>query len=458
MTAIVVPIKHLRVMYAAHGEYWHLGTLSQVDTVHTRDLLFSYTEQAKKWGGTHGVEMSALHAPIANTAAQAYRGPAHFQGLPGFIADALPDGWGMLLMDRALRRLGRDPRQISVLERLAIVGSYAIGGLAFEPADEAGEPVEHALTLLDLASDVRQVLHHEDGPSAPAQSQLLRLLMVGGSPQGARPKALLRYEPNSNTFAVDRAIGKGEAKGKSQSKTLEQTPCLGTPWLIKFPAQGEHAEVCALEELYARLARKGGIEMPVTRYFALGKNFAAFGVQRFDRVSVLNKKTLQEQRIPVQSMAAFLHADYRLPSLDYETVLQATWAKTRDVREVAKAFSRCVFNVLTHNRDDHAKNFAFVLGADMRWKLSPAFDLTFSIGPRGEHSTSVSGEGLRPCRKDLLKVASKGSLSAAQANQVIDHWLHVLGTPDQALIADLPIRTKTLLAVREQLTRVWSQI
>ena len=434
-------------MYAAHGEYWHLGTLSQLDSAYAQDLLFSYSEQAKHWGQLHGVEISAFHAPLSNTKAQVYRGPAHFQGLPGFIADALPDGWGMLLMDRALRRLGRDPRQISVLERLAMVGHHAMGGLAFEPVDEAGQAIDHALTLIDLAKDVRQVLNHEDAANAPAQSQLLRLLMVGGSPQGARPKALLRYEPTSHRFTADRAgINAAHTQGS------------GSAWLIKFPAQGEHAEVCALEELYARLARKGGIEMPASRYFQLSKNFSAFGVQRFDRNVVTTKKGTHEHRLPTQSMAAFLHADYRLPSLDYETVMQATWAKTRDVREVAKAFSRCVFNVLTHNRDDHAKNFAFILGADLRWKLSPAFDLTFSIGPRGEHSTSVAGEGMRPTRSDLLKVAAKGSINAAQANRAIDHWLDVLGTPDPALIDDLPIRQKSLLAVREQLSRVWSPI
>jgi serine/threonine-protein kinase HipA len=122
------------------------------------------------------------------------------------------------------------------------------------------------------------------------------------------------------------------------------------------------------------------------------------------------------------SMAAYLQADHRLPSLDYETILLATLQITGDQREVLKAFDRCIFNVLMHNRDDHAKNFAFRLNEQGLWKLSPAFDLTYSFGPGGEHSTSVAGYGKNITREYLLRVATKAGIAPKKANEQIDHW------------------------------------
>ncbi|MDO5623931.1 MAG: type II toxin-antitoxin system HipA family toxin [Pseudomonadota bacterium] len=427
-------VNRLRVTYTGWGERWPLGTLALAGGA----LLFEYTPEAV----ARGIEPSPLRAPLPRPGAApvAITGPRHTQGLPAFIADALPDGWGMLLMDRAFRKAGRDPRSVSVLERLAVVGESALGALAFEPADPLPEGTSGTLSLAALAREVQAVLA-DDAGDTPVQ-QLQRLLQVGGSPQGARPKALLRWQADHTRFAMSKDGAAGE------------------PWLIKFPAQGEHAEVCAVEELYARLARAGGMSMPASRHFALAGRHAAFGVRRFDRVphpapDLMN--TGEEVRVPMLSLAALLDADYRLPALDYSTVLLATARLTGDYRETLKAFGRCVFNVLTHNRDDHAKNFAYLLGADGRWRLSPAFDLTFSHGPGGEHSTSIAGEGRTPGRRELLQVAREGGVKPKDAEHVIDHWLTAL-QPAPELLADLPIRAATLRQMREALTPVWQAV
>jgi predicted RND superfamily exporter protein len=154
---------------------------------------------------------------------------------------------------------------------------------------------------------------------------------------------------------------------------------------------GEHREVCAIEELYARVARSAGIDLAPSRFFDLGAKHSAFGVERFDCV-VQDRQVI---RVPVLSMSAMLQADHRLPLLDYETILLATLRITGDQREVLKAFERCLFNVVMHNRDDHSRNFAFRLNEQDLWKLSPAFDLTYSFGPAGEHATSIAGQGER---------------------------------------------------------------
>jgi serine/threonine-protein kinase HipA len=426
-------ITKLQVWYCGWGERWLLGTLAQAGGV----LLFEYSAQAMEHAALRGLEFSPLHAQVPKAGSQhlALAGPSHFSGVPGFIADALPDGWGMLLMDRAFRKAGRNVASVSVLERLAVVGASAMGALEFEPADPLQAQALGVVALQELALETERVLA-DQREQTPAE-QLRRLMALGGSPQGARPKALLRWSSITGRYQADAA---GEDAGE--------------PWLIKFPAQGERAEVSSVEELYARLARAGGIEMPASRCIKLDAQRSAFGVRRFDRVSVGPSR---EVRVPMLSMAALLNADFRLPSLDYENVLLATARLTGDHRETVKAFERCVFNVLTHNRDDHAKNFAFTLGADDRWRLSPAFDLTFSFGPGGEHSTAVAGEGKLPGRAALLRVAKAGGVKPSDAQRVIAHWLEAL-QPRLALLNDLEIRKSTVEHMRKQMQAIWKMV
>ncbi len=410
----------LNVIYNGWGEHWPLGTLADTG----RAIFFEYSPQALE----RGLQLSPVHQPLprAGAAPMAFKGEAAFAGLPGFIADALPDGWGMLLMDRALRQAGRDPRSVSVLERLAIIGDRAMGALSFEPAEEGMVP-EETLALKALAKEIAQARSDEADEGAQTDDKLRRLLLLGGSPQGARPKVLVNYNARTGLITSGKAL-KGSAK----------------PWLIKFPAAREHREVSAIEALYARVARAGGMLMPKSHFFDLGARHSAFGVERFDRE--LQKNPVQESqtlRVPIISLSALVQADFRLPSLDYETVLLATQRITGDRREVLKAFERCVFNVLMHNRDDHSRNFAYRLDEQGLWKLSPAFDLTYSFGPGGEHSTSVAGHGQDISRAHLLQVAKLGGVDAKQAQASIDHWVDVvMGLAKH--VKELPIRKATL--------------
>ncbi len=401
-------MKKLQVIYAGWGELWTLGILADTG----QQILFEYSPQALQ----QGLELAPLRAPLAHVGA--ITGEQFFMGLPGLIADALPDGWGLLLMDRAFRKAGRQPENISPLERLAFIGDRAMGALVFEPADDVvGE--QNDLDLQQLAKDAALVLNNEDADEA-----LRHLLLLGGSPQGARPKVLVNFNPESGRINCGTNHGDGE------------------PWLIKFPARDEHRDACAIEELYARLAAHCGLEMPESRFFDLDGHYSAFGVRRFDRES--------GQRIPMQSLSAALHVDYRMPSLDYEMLLRLTRRLTGDEREVGKAFERCVFNVLTHNRDDHSRNFAFRLDRQRRWKLAPPFDLTFNEGPRGEHFTTIVGEGRAPARGHLLELARRAGINARQAEASIDRMCEgVSALPE--LAQDLPIRKNRLATLRRVL-------
>jgi serine/threonine-protein kinase HipA len=408
-------MKKLQVIYDGWGERLPLGTLADTG----RDIMFEYSPQAVD----RGLQLSPMHQPLprAGAAAVSFKGEAHSYGLPGFIADALPDGWGMLLMDRALRKLGRNPREVSMLERLAILGERSIGALSFEPSDEDILPAEK-LQLKELAKDIVALQADENSGEGKADAQLRHLMLLGGSPQGARPKVLVDFNTRTGQLSSGMPLT-GSA----------------TPWLMKFPAENEHREVCAIEELYARVARHGGMDMPRSRFFDLGTKHSAFGVERFDRV-VRDKQVL---RVPIMSMSAYLQADHRLPSLDYETILLATLRITGDQREVVKAFERCIFNVIMHNRDDHSRNFAFRMNEQGLWKLSPAFDLTYSFGPGGEHSTSVAGHGKNITRVHLLKVAQAGGLASKVAEACIGRGIDAVQSMSR-LSRDLEIKRATL--------------
>ena len=363
-------MKKLEVVFRGWGHDWLLGRLAD----NGAQLLFEYSPEALQ----RGVEFSAMQLPLRP---EAYGGFPGFQSqLPGLLADALPDGWGTLLMDKLFLKSGRDPARLSPLDRLAFIGERAMGALAFRPADEL-PPAEQDLSLLQLATAAQTVVEGEDVAALNA------LVMMGGSPQGARPKVLVRFDPDTRLVST-----------RDDTEALARA---GTPWLVKFPARGEHPEVCAVEYAYSVAARACGIAMPRTEHFSLGRAMSAFGVERFDRCGV----GVNALRVPVHSFAGALHADFRLPSLDYQTVLRATRFFTRDEVEVSRAFLRCVFNVVFHNRDDHAKNFALRMSERLMWQLSPAYDLGFSHGPRGHHQTSVMGEGLAPGRAHLLALA-----------------------------------------------------
>ena len=181
-------------------------------------------------------------------------------------------------------------------------------------------------------------------------------------------------------------------------------------------------------------------------YFDLARNLSAFGIERVDRAAGL--------RVPVHSFAGALHADFRLPSLDYQTVLRATRWFTRDEVEVARAYLRCVFNVVFNNRDDHAKNCSLRMNQRLQWQLAPAYDLTFSDGPRGHHQTSVMGESQAPGRAQLLALAKAAQVPYALALDAIDR-VAAEAQRVSSLLDDTGVRraTRTRIAAAVQRNR-----
>lgn len=320
-----------------------------------------------------------------------------FNGLHGVFADSLPDGWGHLLMDKALRlHRGWHPREITPLDRLSYMGSRAMGALTYAPEmDEVTGTI--SVDLGALAAAAVKVMSGQD------DDVLRELMLLGGSPGGARPKV-----------ALARKSGTGES-----ISGFSQLPPDYAHWLVKFRAQSDPIDTGRAEYVYARMAMLAGLDMPPTDLIEVSADRQVesfFAVKRFDRVG--------SRAVHMLSMSGYLNASHRLPSIGYETILSATWRITQSTEEVAKAFRLMVFNVLAHNRDDHAKNFAFL--HDGSWRLSPAFDLTMSAGPGGEHSSDVNGSG-NPARKDIMAIATMFRIKdagqiVAEVCEAVSHW------------------------------------
>jgi serine/threonine-protein kinase HipA len=374
-------MKHLSVIYQGWGEKFHLGDLAETGNT----LMFEYTQDALN----RGLQISPLKLPLRT---EGYAGfPGTQYRLPGVVADSLPDGWGMLLMDRLFKKHQQEAP--AALDRLAFIQNRAMGALSFEPGANATlSKVD--VDLLQLAQDAQLVLSERESAGA-----LRELALIGGSPHGARPKVLLNYDPQT-----------GRVYGS------ENMP--GAPWLFKFPAQNEHKEVAETEALYAELARIAGLEMPEVVAIDLATNLSAFGIRRFDRE--------RGMRVPMLTVAGAMDLNFReLGILDYNNLLRITRAVTRDEREVNIMFERCVFNVVFNNRDDHAKNFSFRMGSDGNWRVAPCYDLTFNRGPGGYHQMDVAGEAKAPRRADLMRLATLAGIPKAFAENAIDRILDV---------------------------------
>jgi serine/threonine-protein kinase HipA len=376
-------LEQVNVFYEGWGERWHWGTLVSTTLTGRPKIVFEYSNEAKQ----SGLELSSYRLPLKGPQLRQHF-PDYQLDLPGPVYDSLPDGWGMLLMDRMFRSRHLSTARIGALQRLAYIGSNAMGAMTFEPVAPEGQKSEVHIPLEQLAAEVKSVLHGEGGEF------LQTLMLVGGSPQGARPKALVYRNRETDAF------------------TTAVTPGFEA-WLVKFPAKEEHAEVCAIEMVYAQCLRLCGIETPETAYFSLPNGLAAFASKRFDRQDGM--------RVPMQSLAAFTGANYRSPGvLDYVNFIRATQICTNDVREMALAFERAVFNVAFNNRDDHPKNFSYIMSKEGQWRLAPAYDVTFCEGPGGYHQMDVMGHAEEVFRADMLRLAEEAEVPQDLACKMID--------------------------------------
>ena len=317
---------------------------------------------------------------------QAARG-RDFDGLHGFLADSLPDAWGRLLMKRRLEKLGIRPETLTAVDRLALVGNGGRGALVYQPATTPAEEIS-TIDLDALAEQSQVVLLGED------TDLIDTLARLGGASGGARPKV-------SIGIAANGAFGQNAAADGHDE------------WIVKFRATVDPVDIGPVEEAYARMARAAGIDMAPSRLLPARDGFGYFATRRFDRPS-------PGRRLHMVSLAGALEALPDVPSIDYDGLLRATMAITRHAGDVEQAFRRMVFNILARNRDDHTRQHSYLMDSDGDWRLAPAYDLTFSNGPGGEHYLAVEGEGRTPTRTQVVTLGRRHGLSDQTIAEIID--------------------------------------
>ena len=335
-----------------------------------------------------GLEISPVRHKTEAGLLRPYRTEV-FEGLHGVFNDSLPDGWGRLLVDRRVRQLGIEPKTLTPLDRLACIGNNGIGALSYSPVCKVWEEYEDSIDLAQLAAYSRRVL---EGKVDEVLSSLGR---VGSSPAGARPKALVALDNNGHAVH-----GMDEV-----SPSYEH-------YLVKFRGYGDPPDAAAVEKAYSAMAECSGVDVPGTRLLEGRDGTLFFASRRFDREG--------SRRFHVHSASGLLYSDIRIPALDYKDLVLLTRIVTGDHYECGKMFTLAVFNVLAHNRDDHARQFSFVMDRDGDWKLAPAYDLTWSPGPGGQHSTSVLGRGRDVTRECLVELGLKADLGRREASRVIE--------------------------------------
>jgi serine/threonine-protein kinase HipA len=363
---------------------------------------------------------------------QPYRFPGlaqeAFSGLPGLLADSLPDRWGTALVNAWLASQGRERSSFDVVQRLCYVGTRGVGALEFEPAQEpalAGGTDLHVDALVRLASDVlaRRAEFVAELSENPDEEAMKAILAVGSSAGGARPKAFIAYN---------------DATGQVRSGQVEVGEGFGH-WLLKFDGvsrAGDHGLADpqgwgAVEYAYSKMARAAGIEMMECRL--LEENGRRhFMTRRFDRPK-------EGGKLHMQTVGALEHVSYDEPgTYSYEQVLLLIRRLGLGTPVVEQQFRRMVFNVVARNQDDHVKNVAFLMDREGAWWLSPAYDVVWAWKPGNpwldSHQMSINGKRDGFTVADLRAVAAVAGLPRGRAERILAEVTEVVsGWP---LLAD----------------------
>ena len=384
--------------------------------------IFEYDQKfvAKKW------DLSPFKMPVASgnrifSFPELRRGrntsDDTFKGLPGLLADVLPDRYGNQLIDTWLAQTGRAPGSMNPVETLCFIGSRGMGALEFEPAHFKENNKTFSIEMETLVETAKKMLSKRNSFKTNLQldeeNAVTEILKIGTSAGGARPKAVIAYNKKTGE------VRSGQANAP---KGFEH-------WLIKLDGVsdiqlGESTGYGRVEMAYYEMASACGIEiMPSMLLEENGR--AHFMTKRFDRDS-------GDIKHHVQTFCALKHFDYNaVTSFSYEQLFQTMRELRLDYPQAEQMFRRMVFNVLARNCDDHTKNFAFILKKERKWELAPAYDLCHAYRPESDwvsqHALSINGKRKNITREDLLTVAKsmsikKGKAIIEEVNEVVSQW------------------------------------
>ena len=395
-----------------------IGAVSLADGSDVADF-----EYAHEFVGS-GIELSPL---VMRLAPRVYRFPElsreTFHGLPGLLADSLPDRFGNALIDAWLAADGRDPASFNAIERLCYTGQRGMGALEFAPVIGPRSPPAHKVQvdhLVELASDIltRRRDFHSSLSADHNGAALQDILRVGTSAGGARAKAVIAWNPSTNE------VRSGQVPADQGFEY----------WVLKFDGvKGNRDKELedpqgygAIEYAYAHMARDAGIEMSECRLFEENGR-RHFMTRRFDRLP-------DGQKLHMQSLGALAHFDYNLAgAYGYEQALQVIRDLGLPMHATEQQFRRMVFNIVARNQDDHVKNIAFLMDKSGTWSLAPAFDVTYSYNPAGiwtsTHQMTLNGkrdgftlEDFKACARTASMKRGRAEAIVREVQQVTTHW------------------------------------
>lgn len=358
-----------------------------------------------------GIQVAPLTLPL-QSGPQSFPDLASdtFKGLPGLLADSLPDKFGNLLIDRWLAEQGRTPQSFNPVERLCYIGSRGMGALEFLPTltpDYPSSPLE-VTNLVELANRVLAARSDLDS-SLDSDTALTDIFRVGTSAGGARAKAIIAWNPRSNE------IRSGQVPLRKHFE----------PWLLKFDGIGGNSDKESadpqgfgrIEFAYHLMARAAGITMSDCRLLEEGPR-AHFMTRRFDR-------TAKGEKLHLQTLCGIAHMDFnQAGAYSYEQAFQVARQLDLPHPDQAELYRRALFNILARNQDDHTKNISFCMDRAGTWRLAPAYDIAYSYNPNGawtnRHQMSLQGKRDDFSAEDLLAAASSANLKAKQASEIFE--------------------------------------
>lgn len=392
----------------------------------TESAVFEYDPEFERLG----LDLSPIMMPISTHRTYSFTSLGHdtFMGLPGLLADALPDAYGRALLDRWLAMVGR--QSANPIERLCYQGRRSMGALEFEPAKDANLEKETRIEIDSLVEVAREALSQKVQLSTnmdkDRKEALLNIIKVGTSAGGQRAKAVIAY--NEKTKEV--RSGQVDAPEGFEH------------WLIKLDGVtnqelGDPKHYGLIEYAYYLMAVDAGIKMMPCRI--LPENGRShFMTKRFDRVG-------RKEKIHMQTLCGIAHFDYKmLRAYSYEQVFQVMRRLHLPYSQAEEMFRRMVFNVVARNQDDHTKNISFLMDKNGKWRLSPAYDVSWSYNPAGkwtsQHQMSINNKWTDITMNDLLAVAL--AMNIKRPREIIARIIDVVANWNSyAKPLDIPIQT-----------------
>ncbi len=384
----------------------HIGSVSQNEG--NSIMNFRYTD----WAIDNGINLSPIMMPSER---KTYQFPdlirTSFNGVPGLIADSLPDKFGNAVINNWLMKQGRQPDRIGAVERLCYTGERGMGALEYRP--QTGPNVTTTQTvdvdeIVNLAASILQQ-RREFAVKPEKEEDLGMLLKLGTSAGGARAKAIIAWNPNTNE------LRSGQIKAGDGFEY----------WIIKLDGVDENSDkekndetgYGKIEYAYYLMAKSCNIEIMDCRlYEENGRSH--FMTKRFDRIN-------GGEKLHMQTLAALTHTDYNYPGIySYEETGRMIKLLTNDQSQVEELYKRMMFNVLAMNQDDHVKNISFIMNKELDWRLSPAYDIGFAYNPEGnytsKHQMTINGKQTHFTKDDFIECGKNMGITKGKANKIIE--------------------------------------